>query len=1051
MDKSIESTDYEGTNIQEQQRQFRRVELPWNDTPGPDKKIQEDNFLFIESVYKQKQFDDRFKDIQIKIMTQNLHFRPETFFKQDAKVCSGESNFQNIQYRRACEFVSAIKNMVGDQPDILCIQEATDSIANTKLFDGLEKLGYTNIIQKELFEKKFQNKDLDPDRMTFLPDIYKTTYIRNIPGLSISYKKEEYTSIFEDEFTFPGEGIFGYFTDLHKRSGVSGADYLGYKGGVASLLQVPNSKVGNVSADNKRNCILILNVHPSPFVELKGKLANWVMSHSDDFKKVYDIHKNQVTLVRMYIDAFLLYLGIKKGYFTEKANIIADKFSYEYHKYYESIANAGNNLNFSEINLMGVFVTGDMNINRYEGLAGSELEKKFETGANCCSYEFYQMLHRLSCDQPPIVPDVNETRWVHYVPGGTLPPGRGGLYTWDGEINAITQDPLWPKSFQWIDYVLYYHGFGKFDPLFHNSDPVPLYMDNRAIRLKMTKKIPEISKFYTSCVEWRQEQIKELFEVMLHGIRVVSVTKLVKGQERIYEKLEGQMYKMLKSVDATTVEKIKEIFSEVFSKLLDFDINNITDSEDSIKEIYMRMPFNKDRASLKLLLQTKEDFDKIFKYAKMNQSISERKKKDKFAGIDNYNTELCKNNKCIDCNFNYYKNPGTFGSIPNSGQDNPYKLIEDMSDHYAVMSYVILDTPSNRNKMPKDKLPYARLLKFSARRYVDEENSYDIFKYAKIWQKMNLVKPFEKKFDIGIQKPFNLIQNVITKIKKIVSDGAVTWDYVETCVKKIFDIDIKNDRTLKDLEIQLDKIYKLGGENIKKLNDDCIKLISQLDYRAADNFRMNYSTIVHKDNIESFKNSMSTDKGQMMLYQLYRKIRTARKKLVIDVGPEIDKNDPEKINQWLSNLSYLLTINIKIDGLHKGSDKIITVDNIPRNINLYIPALVGQDISYKLIYKNNISRMYGVGKMSKNNYINISLPHDDDIIKKIKECQNYKPGVLGFITPERLSQCGKKNVLIVRFYWRYTDPYNIIDVIAEEDKYNFQEVAEIAVEVVPKK
>jgi hypothetical protein len=339
--------------------------------------------------------------------------------------------------------------------------------------------------------------------------------------------------------------------------------------------------------------------------------------------------------------------------------------------------------------LSGLFITGDLNTNRYAGEPETSFEKSVWSGSVCCSAEYYNMLRRLSADQPPLVPDPNEGRFVTYNNDPTskrfrqeatendknvikLPPGWGGQFTWEAGVNAITQDPLWPASWSYIDYVLYFHGWNAFNDCFVNDDPVPLYMDNRPFRIKAKEPFPEISKFYDkACVDNRRNII----------------------------------------------------------------LNPFTSMED--KE----------------------------KYYKMNLAIEENKLKNKatpYKGYSGY--EICTGKENINCESGNCKRENfcckftdsqtdlpRFGEMAKTlppGSDNPFKMIQDISDHYGVMSFILLDTEENQ-RFQEDALAtilQGRQIEFPAqvpmihaRRIANLENPYDLYRYSRIWQKMRLL------------------------------------------------------------------------------------------------------------------------------------------------------------------------------------------------------------------------------------------------------------------------------------------------------------------------
>ncbi|ARF10091.1 hypothetical protein Indivirus_13_5 [Indivirus ILV1] len=1050
--------------------QFRRVELPWKDLI--EKNVTSENYdLFITSLKSQRKFDKDVKNIGIKILTQNLHFRPETgkLTSVDEKVCTGESNFQNIQSRRACEFASSIERMDPDEkPDIICIQEATDDLSNETIFNRLSK-SYTHVKQIDIFKNECSVAGGACAALT------------NPPGLSISFKPE-YKLIYQDQLLFEG----GFFAPSSKEAGIAGADIIGHKGAVMTLLQVPNNKVGELGG-GKMNCILVINAHPSPYVEIKGAMS-YFLKHASDFKSVYNVHKNQMNLIKTYIDAFLSYLGVRKGYYSEATVLNQYINNKDFEKIYSNIkcdqekpgwtfwgtvvklavgkcsytkkwvADPNNNMDFKNINLLGIFIAGDMNINRYAGIAEGPLEKDWETGAQCCSNEFYQMLHRLSADQPPIVPDTNEIRWVTYANETKMPPGRGGMFTWDGELNAITQDPLWPKSFSWIDFIFYYHGFGKFDVMFHNYDPVPLYMDNRAIRFKLAKKIPEISKYYTDCVIWRSVgRIKEIINSIQYitnlYIQYLSQDK-AKDREKftkdyilrkmptleIYLNPESQW---TDDDDNVIIRELNNIFDgQKFSEV----VINIDDSIKKIEEENERKRQQQQKCqppptfgqfvvntaaqcaltAANVLLKLTADshyrnihtiLKKLPELVKKNlQILNNKKNNEPFRSLGDYNIDTC-----TFVNTQYSTAKLMFGTIPGQNEANPYKMIDDISDHYGVMSYIILDTPQNRQmvtQISEDKpLPYARLPKYSARRY-DKENSYDLFRYSKLWEKMRLLTKY---YDFNFSEMNYYIQN---RIAHLIKFNSVDNEFLKKLIKEIFNKEIvyasHNDFFEKIQDVK-SSFVAAGRE--RTFNDGLIKLMNQIDPEFSNNFQRHAGLMIHQ---QQMKLILSGPDNDMALHQYYKKIKSMRHKMLRDfkftkggenqdISP-IDFVTSGEMEVWLAKLFELFRTYILIDA-EIPEDKtayrkipayrILDFKIIPKDIIISVDALNDQNLCYKLIClrgKNTPIRSECYETKMTENMIKIDMNN-----------------VLQILNPV-LDSKGKDGIyLIIRIYWIYDD------------------------------
>lgn len=143
--------------------------------------------------------------------------------------------------------------------------------------------------------------------------------------------------------------------------------------------------------------------------------------------------------------------------------------------------------------LLGAFLAADLNVNRYAVTP--------ESGEESCvshattpelSREFAAVLKTGSCATPKLLVE----------PIAYLQPPNGGRFTWDAAQNSIAR-PLIPsgsRSLAWIDSVMSCT-FGSVDAI-----GLPLYVDNRALAMRLPRPVPEISPFWTSrCYSWRKQ------------------------------------------------------------------------------------------------------------------------------------------------------------------------------------------------------------------------------------------------------------------------------------------------------------------------------------------------------------------------------------------------------------------------------------------------------------------------------------------------------------------------------------------------------------------
>jgi hypothetical protein len=144
--------------------------------------------------------------------------------------------------------------------------------------------------------------------------------------------------------------------------------------------------------------------------------------------------------------------------------------------------------------LLGTFLAADLNVNRYAVTPESSEESCPNHAATPhLSREFAAVLKTGSCKAPKLLLE----------PVRELQPPNGGRFTWDASQNTIAR-PLIPsgsRSLAWIDSVMSCN-FG----VAPETLGTPVYVDNRALAMRLPKPIPEISPFWTSrCYSWRKQ------------------------------------------------------------------------------------------------------------------------------------------------------------------------------------------------------------------------------------------------------------------------------------------------------------------------------------------------------------------------------------------------------------------------------------------------------------------------------------------------------------------------------------------------------------------
>ena len=313
--------------------------------------------------------DKRSSDRYMRIMTQNLHFRPYDIRGLTDRVlaerCNPSGSAYNMQEVRACAFVDALANMPDhERPHVVCLQETQHEEANARLQAKMSQL------------YKYHVTSLTPGMDT---DDY-------VPRLGIWSGLQVWTNykIVLESCRFRRFTATTYETLTGKTRGkVASAGADNY---------VVNKGVLCVTAVKGKRRVRFVVMHPSPYVFFAG-VQGWA-SHAQTATQVAETHKAQLTYAAGVIEQWAAETG---G--TEDP----------------------------------VFIAGDMNINRYATEPETEAERAAHTASACCSNEYVRMLKTLKADMPMIVPDANPARWVATQPGAAelvmrylRPGGRGG-------------------------------------------------------------------------------------------------------------------------------------------------------------------------------------------------------------------------------------------------------------------------------------------------------------------------------------------------------------------------------------------------------------------------------------------------------------------------------------------------------------------------------------------------------------------------------------------------------------------------------------------------
>ena len=210
-----------------------------------------------------------------------------------------------------------------------------------------------------------------------------------------------------------------------------------------------------------------------------------------------------------------------------------------------------------------------------------------------------------------------------------------GKYTWDTVNNTLGRDDK-AAEYAWLDSILYMKKYGF---------KTPKYMDNRVIAIRLAP-FPEISPFYLSkCVRSRS------YDLVKHGKDMNSkrAKSYIIANQAILQRLkigQQQHYKILQSFQLKKNRIILDFNMQLEEK----------NDENLLQQIIEKEWINHVRST------PYKDSSQIWK------------------GIEFYGFQISdKHAKEVNQNFKI-------------GEPHSFKMLHDMSDHYAVMSRIILPT-----------------------------------------------------------------------------------------------------------------------------------------------------------------------------------------------------------------------------------------------------------------------------------------------------------------------------------------------------------------------
>lgn len=598
----------------------------------------------------QSRLDNEWNAALLRVLTLNMHGRPMDTVpvvggdlngvSYSRKVCDPVYHLQNGQERRMRGLFEWLDRLpVHQWPDVFCFQEITW----VRWFDSCHQ---------QLVQRGYVTHDaLD--------------WRRDIPGSNV--KRDEKTRVTPPVLAGSGLGIYvlarrglSIVHGMHQPfSDQLGYDQLTSKGAAFALIKIQSPMISGVAATSNTPIFCgVVNTHTLAYINYVGDPRS--SSEHDKPIKVGDTCRNPTSTEFRAIAA--KQLADRGGYPEAIVRAHRQQLAAIQQFIYSGVLPF---LKQNNIRLHGLYIVGDMNINRYKTTsATSSLSPS--TANVCCSDEYFEMLSILDAKQPPITlsppPPLLSTASVG-------PWKCSGMFSWDSGCNTvISEDAVPPPTYEWLDYVLY--AYGKDDEmrrsLFADGRPDPLYMDNRVVRIQTTRYFPEISAFWQpGCTQKRISYLKSL--TASAGGQIPSATS---------DPYLAYLVANLRQANAHYDARYQQGVAQQQVLLLAFCKRNAANV--SPQSMWKTIVDDAPRGGLTYR-----------QWCEYIYSVPESESMNVWKGLDYYGWNANDVNITAD-----WADPT--GRPRWVGEPHGYRMLNDVSDHFGVMANVLLDTAPNR-------------------------------------------------------------------------------------------------------------------------------------------------------------------------------------------------------------------------------------------------------------------------------------------------------------------------------------------------------------------
>lgn len=395
----------------------------------------------------------------VRVLTQNCHFRPHS--DNRLMICNPESNFDDVQMKRACGLIDAIHRIQGtsNEPDIICFQEAFGERRQARIRMGLKRL-------YPYFEKGVKGSGA----LTF----------SRFPIMSHKFVP------------------FDVASGVDLVPGIS-------KGTLLTAHSVASDKA-----------LVVANIHPSAYVPLNFLSGYLDIANKND---VYETHLSQLKQIRDVSEKFIRDKFGGERIRKEKKIILVFAGDFNINRY-ASVPGGRKEMDTDTASqccsfeyLQATYLLGAESpplIPDTSPLSWYDREMK-----DTPVVRFTDTLNRFTIESHRPLSD-------RPFPG-KLPvkvEGHGGVFSWDGSENTVALNPLWDKQFQLIDFILLSKKYDQ--PVFMDNRVVRLPISdvipwiNRSVtpgicRGKKNREMEEnqIRKNRAMRLKWRTSKNKE--------------------------------------------------------------------------------------------------------------------------------------------------------------------------------------------------------------------------------------------------------------------------------------------------------------------------------------------------------------------------------------------------------------------------------------------------------------------------------------------------------------------------------------------------------------